>query len=501
MTRPRESSLGPTLVLMGGQALAFAGTFFIPVILVRIFDPVAFGTYKQLFLVYSTLYLIAPLGMAESLFYFLPRHPERAGRYIANSLAFLALTGGAMLVVLRVGASRLARSLGNPALADYTTLVGAFLVLTMMSYVLEVVMTSRRQFGWAAAAYAGSDLVRAACLVSGAIATRSLRGVFVGAVVFAGLRFAVTLAYLVQELGATLRPDLATLREQLAYAMPFGAAVVVHVLQSTFHQYAVAYAFDTAAFAVYAVGCLSIPIIDLIAGPAGNVMMVRMAEGLRHDQPGEIQAVWHETVRHLALVFFPVTALLIVAAPALITFLFTSTYAASIPIFRVWVVSFLVSTLMTDGVLRVYADTRFLLLQSALRLALNVALMVPFIRLFGLVGAVAVTVVAALVTKAVCLARIARLAGHPLRTMLPWRAVGRVAVAAVAAAVLADIVEVRLLAPPLVRLLVEGATYAVGYLAIAWAAGVLEAGERAAIVAWIRARLGRARVAAPSEVA
>src|SRR5262245_48188622 len=47
----RQSSLRPTLVLMCGQGLAFLGTFFIPVVLVRIFDPTVFGTYKQLFLV------------------------------------------------------------------------------------------------------------------------------------------------------------------------------------------------------------------------------------------------------------------------------------------------------------------------------------------------------------------------------------------------------------------------------------------------------------------
>src|SRR5262245_59419358 len=65
------SVLKPALLLMCGRTLAFAATFFIPVVLVRFFDPTQFGTYKQLMLIYSTAYLIAQAGMASSLYYFL----------------------------------------------------------------------------------------------------------------------------------------------------------------------------------------------------------------------------------------------------------------------------------------------------------------------------------------------------------------------------------------------------------------------------------------------
>ena len=69
----KESVLGPALLLMCGRTLAFAATFFIPVILARIFDPTQFGTYKQLFLIFTSVNLIAQAGMATSLYYFLPR--------------------------------------------------------------------------------------------------------------------------------------------------------------------------------------------------------------------------------------------------------------------------------------------------------------------------------------------------------------------------------------------------------------------------------------------
>ena len=62
-----RSVFKPAMLIMSGRMLAFAATFFIPVVLVRIFDPSQFGTYKQLFLIHSSIFFIAQLGMASSL--------------------------------------------------------------------------------------------------------------------------------------------------------------------------------------------------------------------------------------------------------------------------------------------------------------------------------------------------------------------------------------------------------------------------------------------------
>ena len=68
----RDTLLKPMLQLATGRALGFATTFMIPVVLVRVLDQSQFGTYKQLFLIYATMFGIAPLGLAESRYYFLP---------------------------------------------------------------------------------------------------------------------------------------------------------------------------------------------------------------------------------------------------------------------------------------------------------------------------------------------------------------------------------------------------------------------------------------------
>ena len=99
---------------MAGRTIGFVATFAMPVVLVRTFDQAAFGTYKQLFLIYGTLYGLAQLGVAESLYYFVPREPE-AGRHIANALVTLALAGLACLRVPVVGRAAIADVADQPA--------------------------------------------------------------------------------------------------------------------------------------------------------------------------------------------------------------------------------------------------------------------------------------------------------------------------------------------------------------------------------------------------
>ena len=81
-----DSASRPALLLVAGRSVGLAASFAIGIVLARLFDPAVFGTYKQFFLVYATLYGVLQLGMAESLYYFVPRQPEHTGRYVANAM-------------------------------------------------------------------------------------------------------------------------------------------------------------------------------------------------------------------------------------------------------------------------------------------------------------------------------------------------------------------------------------------------------------------------------
>lgn len=138
--------LKPALLIIAGRIAGFAAAFLTPLILVRIFDLETFGTYKQWFLLYTTLLTITQIGMSESLLYFLPRADADAGRYVVNSILFLAAVGAAAALMLTLSSGVIARWMNNPALEPLIPLLGLYLLLMQASIGLETVMTARSSF-------------------------------------------------------------------------------------------------------------------------------------------------------------------------------------------------------------------------------------------------------------------------------------------------------------------------------------------------------------------
>ena len=138
-----SSQLKPTLQLMTGRMAGFVLTFFIPIVLVRVFDQTQFGTYKQIFLIYSTFFGIAQLGMAESLYYFIPSDPQHASRYIMNAVTALLAAGLACLGILALSARWISGWMNNPELAPYLPLLGIYLLLSMASWIYYLLVKLR----------------------------------------------------------------------------------------------------------------------------------------------------------------------------------------------------------------------------------------------------------------------------------------------------------------------------------------------------------------------
>ena len=489
-----ESILRPALLLMCGRGLAFVATFFIPVVLARIFDPAAFGTYKQLFLIQSTVSLIAQLGMGTSLYYFLPKSPADAGRYVANSTAFLGIAGLGGMVVLMLGAPALGRWLSNNELPRYLGWMGLYLFLMMIASTLEVVLISRRRYVWASASYALSDLARAAALILPALLFRNLTWLLASAAAVAFLRVAVTLVYFRREFRDTFALDRDLLKRQLAYALPFAAAVLIEILQGSIPQYAVSYLYNPATFAIFAVGCLQIPLVEFAAGPTSDVMMVRMQESRVAGRADQILGTWHDTTWKLALLFFPLALLAMVASPEIINGLFTRKYTASVPLFAAWTLMILFATFQVDGVMRVFAQNRFLLALNLMRLAIIGLLIRWFLSEFHLLGGVLVVLVATFCFKAAALIRMKTLMETRISQLLPWRDLATLFGASIAAAGGTWLIKTHLSFHPIPLLAAMTAVYAVIYATLVWRFDLLREDERLAVerfLAKAAARLGK----------
>lgn len=484
--RQSDSVFRPALLLMSGRTLAFAATFLIPVALARIFSPALFGTYKQLFLVYSTVYLVAQAGMSTSLYYFLPQDASHAGRYVANSMLFLATAGLACFGAIILAAPRIARWLSNGELSGYLPWIGAYLFFMMLSSALEIVLVSRGQYFRASACYALSDLVRAAAFLAPVLLFRQLGWLLRGAVLVAFLRALFTLWYFRREFRGGFFPDRALFNRQLAYTLPFAAAVLVEIVQASLPQYVVSNLFNPATFAIFAVGCLQIPLVEFAAAPTSDVMMVKMQEKLAEGRKPPVVAIWLDTTWKLALLFLPLVAFCLVGARQIITLLFTEKYLASVPIFMAWSTMTLLSTLQVDGVMRVFAQTRFLLALNIMRLVIIAGLLKWSLSEFGLLGPALAIVLATFVFKAAALIRMKRLFEIGAAQLLPWGQMAALSATSAGAALVAWGVKSRLHAANVPLLFAMGLAFSITYAILVWHFGLLTGDEKAALARWAR---------------
>src|SRR5438094_274888 len=155
--------------------------------------------------------------------------------------------------------------------------------------------------------------------------------------------------------------------------------------------------------------------------------------------------------------------------------------AVIVQIFMVWSLSILFSAFPTDGVLRTFAENRWLFITNVVRLVMLLALMNWFIFSFYLMGAVLITLTGMLLAKVMHLSRIKMLLKVSLAELLPWRSLGGIVMVSMVSAIPVIILNAKLDVPLLVLLPVTGMAYIAVFSSLVLLFGLLTAEERAAM--------------------
>jgi O-antigen/teichoic acid export membrane protein len=460
--------LGASSPLVAGRLVSAALTFALPLVLARLLTPEAFGTYKQFFLIISTVLLTGQLGLTQSLYYFLPRGGRERGAYVVQTLTTLTLLGALFGLVLYLVAPLLGRWLGDGSLTTLRAPLGLFGALSVASAPLEGALISEGRIAGAALAYVLTDGARALLLVLGA-RYGGPRGLFWAAVVSGSLRVVALWLLLAARVLPAARPRRALLTSQLAYALPFAGASYLYVAQRYFSQYAVSASFDAATFALFAVASFHMPVVDIVFTPLSEVMMVHIGQAQHAGDPARVWHAWNDTVQRLAQLLFPATATALLFGPTVLPLLFTHKYDGSVPLFMLATLEIPLWILPLDALLRAANETRFIFKFNAARIAFTAALVSGGIALGGLSGAIAGGITSEALARAGMLARGRTFLGVPLSRVLELGALGRTALAALIACVPAYAAERVLSARALPSLVMAGAVYAAAYVVVRFA--------------------------------
>ena len=468
-TAPRERSLlGRARPLLLARFLTAVLTIVLPMVLTRLLHPAEFGTYKQVWLVASTLHLMVPMGIVQSLYYFVPREPERRAAFIAQTVVATTLAGAAAALLVLASRPLLGR-VQNPELVAALPWIAALTFFLLAGSALDAAYTSLGRITQGALVRAVSDIGRGLAGVVGGLLTSSVSGVLAGLAAASAARAIFTWILFVREPGS--RPSLALLRRQLAYALPFGAAALLFVPQQYFHQYAVAASVTAAAFAVYSVATFHLAVIDILYTPVSEVLQLGLAEADRRGDRGAGLALFHEAVEQLAVLLLPIAGLHFAVAPTVVSFLFTERYMGAVPLMRLSLVALALAALPLDGVLRAHAQRRFMLTSSAAKLGLTVPAVLLGLRVAGPAGALGGWLAVEWGVRLAQLVRAGRLFGASPLQLLPWRKLAAMVVAVGVASPLAAWTVGIVPGPQLARLFAAGLVFTVAYVALVLVGG------------------------------
>jgi O-antigen/teichoic acid export membrane protein len=455
------------------KTAGFVFSIALPLLLVRRLDREQYGLFKQAFLVVTTAVTVLPLGVPMSAFYFLPREIMRRRETVLNIVLFHAAVGALACGALVFYPSILTAVFHGDQLAPYSAWIGVTILFWITGAFLDIVPVANDEFRLASVFIIGIQASRALIFVGAVLLFGTLRSLLAAAILHGVIQSIVLVCYLESRFAGFWRAfDWPALRDQLSYAIPLGAAGVLMIVQTDLHSYFVSNHFGPAMFAVYSLGTLQLPLMGLLQEATNSVLITRLSILQKSNQHREIVLLLARAARKLAAVYFPVYVFLLVAGREFIRVLFTARFADSWPIFAVNLTLLPLGIVLLDPLYRAYQSERYFLLR--LRLVLAAVLILTlwlFTARLGLIGVIEVVVAIAAFERAVMALHFGRLLGVTARDVVLLRDIGKLALAALGAGVVACLIRV-LLAPRGAGAVLAGcgAAFAIVYLVLAsWA--------------------------------
>jgi O-antigen/teichoic acid export membrane protein len=479
---PESGSLvSQTAWLTGAKIIALALSFMLPLALVRLLSQTEFGLYKQAFQILTTTLSLLGLQVAASVYFFMPREPDKKPQIALNVMIFYLLVGTIPAVGFMLFPDWVTLLFRSDELVRVTPLLGLAIMLWLASSGLEGVMLAEQEVRHLALIVVLIQMTKNLLLIGAALLFGSLEAVVLAAVIQGLLQCALTIGYLRFHFGRFWWPfDLKLFRAQVVNSLPYGCGSLVLVAQYDLHNYFVSHYFSPAEFAIYSVGCFQLPLLTVLVDSVDFLLGPEIARLAHREACRDIILVWLRSIRLLALFFVPTGLLLLVLRHEFIVALFTRNYLAAVPVFTINLLNLLLWMNLTGPILRAFPEFRYYRLKLYLILLVVMWFGLSFgIRWFGISGAVAAIVFVRALDVGITVTLIGQRLGFRLRDLPQLAPVLQMMVAATFAALVTGLVKKPFAGQSaMLTLLACSAVFAFVFLSLAFALGAIREEEK-----------------------
>ena len=364
----KTSSHWPITSTNGAVALL---SILLPLALVRILSPEQVGRYNIFFL-YVMLCpgLFLTSGLNNGLYHWAGKYPQAKSEVRQSWTLLLGIT----LMVCALGLLCVHWAAPRIHISPLDLqLILLSVPFSITSSFFEDLMIARGDI-WKGSAYSsGFNLLRIAGLLVAAWWTRSLESVFWVYLVVTALRALAGCLLVIKGEEIRFIFSLNKTKNVLHYALPVSIAGTASLALRSVDQTILSFRLSAAAFAFYAMGCLSIPPLEIFEASVNRVLIPQLSRAFAAEEYDEAVALFAEGVSELFRFLLPATIGLMLYSQPIIRILFTQRYMAAAGFLRFYALTYLFYALPFDAIARARADGGWILRTYLLFSILSIA--------------------------------------------------------------------------------------------------------------------------------
>lgn len=443
----------------------------IGIALARLLSPADLGSYRQLFLIYSTLSGILMLGFPQSMLYFLPKagSAQEIKALISrtvNVISILALLSAAIIFFSR---HHIARSFNNPELSHLLIVYSIYPIFIFITQLYNSVILGLKEPLKSARFIIFSVVCDLVLVLGVAFFTRDIKLIVWAVVISAGFQWLWATLQLKKYKGSLSRETFIGLKDQLSYTIPLGLSLLIGVLSVQLDKLMISSFFTPEQFAVFSLGAMELPLIGILINSVNAILLPNMSA----ENPKQMAMLYSASVRKNAIIVFPLATVFFIFATEFMVFLYGNIYADAALYFRIYLLVLPLRVATYGIIFQALGKTRLVMIDSIIMLIMNATLNYFLIKIYGMQGAAIATVIVSWLIVLVYLLQIKYSLKMQLTRLFP---IGRILLNLVAA--LLPMTIVLPLMPYLDnsfwRMILGGSLYMLLYLLAAWLMKVIK---------------------------
>jgi O-antigen/teichoic acid export membrane protein len=437
-----NSRSGGTFAYLVGNVFEGAFALLFSIVLVRLISQHDFGSWRQFMIVFGLASNILIFGLPKSLLYFysISGKLERS-RIAVRTLILVTAFGAFAAVVYLAGRGLIADAWSSPALSTYASLFALYIFLYFPMLVFQPLLLAndnRFQLAIWKIVFATTKLL---VLIYVLVAGGSLLNLLIAINIHTAIQLLVSLVMYYRISGHETGNLWEGSDRQFRYASHVMLQSISIVVAREVDKILVSANVSPNKFAAYSVGARELPLIDLFPYAIGDSITPDLSNLYLKEKLSEFLKLWHRWMRRVAILMYPLFALILFKHTEIISLLYTESYIEGAIPFLIFGCLIPLRLTTFNQTLLAMNQSRAVVIGSSSGLVLTAVLGYIGIHTIGFIGpALAVLLSEYLVNTFYC----SQIRKH-LRTswlkLFPLAFLGKALALSIAAAALATLIE------------------------------------------------------------